>query len=315
MLRASLDNHEEKERPLQDFEYVAPTSVEDAVSILDEYGDRAKVLAGGTDIIVQLRDGLRSADVVVDIKKIPELVDVTFREDGGLVLGGAVPAYRVWGDERVVAGYPSLSDATKIIGAWQIQGRASVGGNVCNSSPAADSIPALIVEKATCHIAGPAGRRSVAAVEFCTGPVRNVLERGEMLVSLELPAPEKSAGSRYQRFIPRNEMDIAVVGAGAWLKLDESGSTIVEARVALAAVAPTPVAADEASGWLAGQPATPESFARAGELAREVASPISDLRGPREYRVHLVGVLVKRALAGASKRARGGDRSPVMPIG
>ena len=300
---------------MQDFEYVAPTSVEGAVAVLDEHGEKAKILAGGTDIIVQLREGLRSADVVVDVKKIPELVDVTFASDGALTLGAAVPAHRIWSDESIIAGYPSLTDASKIVGGWQIQGRASVGGNLCNSSPAADTIPALIAEKATCHIAGPSGRRSVPTVEFCTGPGKNVLERGELLVSLALPAPEKNAGSRYLRFIPRNEMDIAVVGAGAWVQLDDSGANVVEARIALAAVAPTPVAATDASEWLAGQPASEESFVKAGELARGVASPITDLRGPKDYRVHLVGVLVKRALAAAVERARGGDRNPVIPVG
>ena len=175
---------------MQDFEYVAPKSVEEAAALLDEHGEAAKILAGGTDIIVQLREGMRSADVVVDVKKIPELMEYSFGSDGALTFGAATSCHRLYGDKRVIESYPSLTDATKIIGGWQIQGRASVGGNLCNSSPAADSIPALIAEKATCHIAGPKGRRSVPAVEFCTAPGRNVLEHGELLVSLELPAPD-----------------------------------------------------------------------------------------------------------------------------
>jgi len=300
---------------LNDFEYAKPSTVEEAVALLDEHGDEAKILAGGTDILVQLREGQRSASVIVDVKKIPELGAIARTDRGGLKLGASVPCHRIYGDESIIADYPSLTDATKIIGGWQIQGRASVGGNLCNSSPAADSIPALIVENATCHIAGPKGRRSVAAVEFCTGPGKNVLERGEFLTSLEFGPSAERSGSRYQRFIPRNEMDIAVVGAGAWVQLDEGGQNIASARIALAAVAPTPVAASEASEWLAGQPANEESFEKACDLARSVASPITDLRGPKEYRVHLVGVLVKRALAMAVERARGGDRHPIIPIG
>jgi carbon-monoxide dehydrogenase medium subunit len=298
---------------MKGFEYIASTTLEEATAVLAEHGDGARILAGGTDILVQLREGQRAADVVLDIKKVPELTEVTFPDGGGLRLGAAVPFHRIWGDERIIDAYPALTDASRIVGGWQIQGRASVGGNLCNSSPAADTTPALIVEAAECHIAGPTGRRSVPAAEFCTGPGRNVLERGELLVSLEFPARVRGAGSRYVRFIPRNEMDIAVAGAGVWLELDEPGDSIVGARIALAAVAPTAVEATEAAAWLLGRPATSASFERAGELARSVADPISDMRGPAEYRVHLVGVLVKRALAVAADRARGGDRFPIIP--
>ncbi len=298
---------------MRGFEYIASTTIEEATAVLAEHGDGARILAGGTDLLVQLREGLCAADVVLDIKKVPELTEVSFPDGGGLRLGAAVPFHRIWGDERVIDAYPALTDASRIVGGWQIQGRASVGGNLCNSSPAADTTPALIVEGAECHIAGPTGRRHVPAAEFCTGPGLNVLERGELLVSLEFPACSPRSGSRYVRFIPRNEMDIAVAGAGAWLELDEAGDAIVGARIALAAVSPRAVEATEAAAWLLGRPATPASFERAGELARAAADPISDMRGPREYRVHLVGVLVKRALSIAADRARGGDRSPILP--
>ena len=298
---------------MQDFEYAAPASIEEAITLLAEPGANARILAGGTDILVQLREGLRQTALVVDIKKIPELGAIAVAADGSLRLGAAVPCHRIWSDARLVAGYPAVTDSARIIGGWQIQGRASLGGNLCNSSPAADSIPALIVEKATCEIAGPRGRRQVPAVEFCTAPGKNVLERGEFVVALSFPPPEARAGSRYIRFIPRNEMDIAVAGSGVWLRLDAAGKTVEAARIALAAVAPTPVAATEAAEWLAGKPASEESWKKAGELARRVARPITDLRGPKEYRVHLVGVLVARALATAAERARGGDRDPMVP--
>ena len=300
---------------MRDFEYKAPATINEAVTLLAERGSEARVLAGGTDIIVQLREGLRKADLVVDVKKIPELMSLTWRDDGGLDIGGAVPCHVLYNDAKVIDAYPSITDSAKIIGGWQIQGRASIGGNLCNSSPAADSIPALIVENATCRIAGPGGERHVPVQEFCTAPGANVLTEGELLVSLVLPPTGGSSGSRYMRFTPRNEMDIAVTGAGAWLRLGEGGETVEEARLALSAVAPTPVVAGEAEAWLQGKPATEESFTEAGNIARKAAAPISDMRGPADYRTHLVGVLVKRALNGALGRARGGDRNPVIPSG
>lgn len=289
---------------MKDFEYATAATVDEAVSLLAARGEKARILAGGTDIIVQLREGLREAELVLDIKKIPELMQMQFAPERGLRLGAAVPCYRIYGDAAVAAAYPALADAAQIIGGWQIQSRASIGGNLCNSSPAADSIPALIALRATCHIAGPQGTRTLPVEQFCTAPGRNALGRGEFLVALEFPAPAKLASSHYLRFIPRNEMDIAVVGCGAWLQLDAAGKTIQSARVGLGAVAPTPLLAADASQWLAGKPATEETYAQAGEEAKKLARPISDMRGPAEYRTHLVGVLVKRALAKAAERAR-----------
>ncbi|HEV3021064.1 MAG TPA: xanthine dehydrogenase family protein subunit M [Pirellulales bacterium] len=289
---------------MKDFEYEAATSVDEAVSLLAARGPGAKILAGGTDILVQLREGLREAELVLDVKKIPGLTHVDYDPQRGLRLGAAVPCYRIYGDTAIAAAYPALADSARIIGGWQIQSRASVGGNLCNSSPAADSIPSLIALDATCHLAGPSGRRTVRVAQFCTAPGNNVLGRGEFLVSLEFPAPAPHCGSRYLRFIPRNEMDIAVVGVGAWVKLDAKGDTIEQARLALASVAPTPLAASDAAAWLAGKSATDASYAEAGRRARAIARPISDMRGPAAYRTHLVGVLTARALAGAVERAR-----------
>jgi carbon-monoxide dehydrogenase medium subunit len=290
---------------LKDFTYAAPTSVAEASRLLAEAGGKARILAGGTDIIVQLREGLRDADLVVDVKKIPELAELTYAPKSGLSLGACVPCYRVYDDKELPAAYPALVDAARIIGGWQIQSRASVGGNLCNSSPAADTIPALIALGVTCVIVGPGGKREVKVEEFCTAPGRNILQPGELLVTLVFPPPVAGGGSAYERFIPRNEMDIAVVGAGSWLKLSADGKTVESARVAVGAVAPTPKFAAEASSWLAGKPATDATFAQAGELAKKVASPITDMRGTTEYRTHLVGVLVKRTLAKAAQRALG----------
>lgn len=289
---------------MKDFSYAAPATLAEAADLLARANGKAKVLAGGTDIIVQLREGLRDADVVVDVKKIPELMELSYSSAKGLRLGASVPCYQIYEHAEVAKAYPALADATRIVGGWQIQSRASVGGNLCNSSPAADTIPALIALGATAVVAGPKGQSEVKVEDFCTGPGKNVLQPGELLVTLVFPPPATKSGSAYERFIPRNEMDIAVVGAGSWLQLAADGETIEKARIGLCAVAPTPRFADEASKWLAGEPATDDVFTRAGELARNVAEPITDMRGDAEYRMHLVGVLVKRTLARAAERAR-----------
>ncbi|HZZ71861.1 MAG TPA: xanthine dehydrogenase family protein subunit M [Pirellulales bacterium] len=288
---------------MKDFAYTAATTVDEAVGLLAAQGERAKVLAGGTDIIVQLREGLRDADLVVDVKKIAELMELQFDPSTGLKLGASVPCYRIYEHAAVAKAYPALADSAKIIGGWQIQSRASIGGNLCNSSPAADSTPSLIALDATCEIAGPSGRRQVPVAQFCTGVGKNVLGRGEFLVALRMPPPERAAGSQYLRFIPRNEMDIAVVGVGSWLRLNADG-TIAAARIAVGAVAVTAQVAAEASQYLVGRHATEEMFAAAGELAKKVSRPISDKRGPAEYRTHLVGVLTKRTLLAATERAK-----------
>jgi carbon-monoxide dehydrogenase medium subunit len=290
---------------VKDFDFQTATTVDEAVSLLAARGQQARPLTGGTDLIVQLREGLREPGLVVDLKKIPELMQLEFSASGGLRLGAAVPCYRIYENEQVAAAYPALADAARIIGGWQIQSRASIGGNLCNSSPAADSIPALIVYDVVCQVAGPQGRRTVPAAQFCTAPGRNVLARGEILIALEFPAPARHASAAYQRFIPRNEMDIAVVGAASWVQLNAPGDTIEQGRVALAAVGPTPLAATAVTPFLAGKPATAATFAEAGRLASQAASPISDKRGTAEYRKHLAGVLTQRTLALAVERARG----------
>jgi carbon-monoxide dehydrogenase medium subunit len=290
---------------LIDFAYHAPATLAEATALLAQHNGRARILAGGTDILVQLREGLRQADVVVDVKRIPELMQLEYGSGAGLRLGASVPCYRLYEDPRISAAYSALTDSARIIGGWQIQSRASIGGNLCNSSPAGDSIPSLIVLDATAVVAsGPKGPREVKIKDFCTGPGRNVLAPGELVEAISLPPPEPRSGSAYERFIPRNEMDIAVVGAASWLRLNAAGDKIEAVRIAVGAVAPTPKFAEEASQSLVGQAPTVAAFEKAGDLARKVASPITDIRGTVEYRVHLVGVLVKRTLQRALERAK-----------
>ena len=282
------------------FDYAAPDNLSEATLLLSSR-PLARALAGGTDLLVQMRGGRLSPDLVVDLKHIPELNDLRVEADGGLTLGAAVPCYRIYNDAEVSRRFPALAEVASLIGGMQIQGRASIGGNLCNSSPSADSIPLLIALGATCRIAGPGGSRHLAVEDFCTAPGRNALQPGELLVSLHLPAPGPGSGARYLRFIPRNEMDIAVAGAGVSVVVEKG--VLQSVRIALAAVAPTPLFVRDAGAALAGQPAGEDAFRSAAALARDAAQPISDMRGTADYRRHLCGVLTRRALEVAVQRA------------
>lgn len=288
------------------FDYVRASSVDEVVSLLAQNGDQARVLSGGTDLLVALREGRRQAKLVIDVKTLPETTQVDYAPGRGLEFGASVPCYRLYENTTLAAAYPGLMDAAQLIGGKQIQGRASIGGNLCNASPAADSIPALIAHAAICVVAGPNGRREVPVEEFCTAPGRTQLQNGEFLVSIRLPAPKPGFGAAYLRFIPRNEMDIAVVGAGAAVQLDESRTRFQSARLALGAVAPTPLYVAAVGEALAGQPVNAETIGRAAQIAQDAARPITDMRGTAEYRKHLSGVLARRALEKAVERAKAG---------
>lgn len=288
---------------MKDFEFEQPQSLSEAVQLVKEHQGSARMLAGGTDIIDQIRMGRYQPEYVIDIKKIPEL-NILELSGEGLRLGAAVPCYQIYGNEEIASKYSALTDSCSIIGGTQIQSRASVGGNLCNSGPAGDSIPALFALDATCVINGENGERTVPVAEFCTGPGKNVLEPGELLVELRLPARPANSGSHYRRFIPRNEMDIAVVGVGVSVELDDSGENFVSARIALGAVGPKVIDATEAADSLKGQPVNDETIEKAAEIAKSLATPISDMRGTKEYRIHLTGVLTKRVLLKAIERAK-----------
>ena len=284
-------------------EYISAKTVQEAVKSLEEKGDKARPLAGGTDIIVQLRGGRRQLDRLVDLKAIPELNDLTYKSDSGLRIGAAVPCYLIYGNEEVAGAYPGLIDAASLVGGIQIQGRGSIGGNLCNAAPSADAIPSLIVNKATCNIVGSRGIRSIPVEEFCTGPGQNILENDELLVSLSFPKPESNFGARYIRFTPRDEMDIAVAGAGGSITLENE--VIKSICVVLASVAPTPLRVKEITEELTDTKLSPDTLSRAGELAKQAARPITDMRGTIEYRKHLSDVLTKRALADSIQRTKG----------
>ena len=286
-------------------DYVAPKSIQEAVELMASKGDQARAMAGGTDLLVQLRGGRRTSEVVVDIKDISELNQLTYDSQKGLTIGAAVPCYKIYQDDQIAGLYPGLVDSASLIGSIQIQGRASIGGNLCNSAPSADGIPALIALGAVANVAGPNGNREIAVEEFCCGPGQNVLVSGEILVSVSIAAPQDNSGAAYLRFIPRNEMDIAVAGVGASVLLDSSGQNFVSARIALASVAPTPVFSKAAGDSLAGKPVSDDSINEAAEKAMGDAKPITDMRGTIKQRTHLIGVLTRRTLDNAIKRARG----------
>jgi len=290
---------------LHAIDYVAPTSIQEAIELMASKGDQARAMAGGTDLLVQLRGGRRTSEVVVDIKDIAELNELTYDSQKGLTIGAAVPCYKIYQDDEISGLYPGLVDSASLIGSIQIQGRASIGGNLCNSAPSADAIPALIALGAVANVAGPSGTRQIAVEEFCTGPGQNVLGSGEILVSVSIAAPQDKSGAAYLRFIPRNEMDIAVAGVGASVLLDSSGQNFVSARIALASVAPTPVFSKAAGDALAGKPVSEDSINEAAEKAMGDAKPITDMRGTIKQRTHLIGVLTRRTLDNAIKRARG----------
>jgi carbon-monoxide dehydrogenase medium subunit len=275
------------------------------VALLGDKETRARPLAGGSDLLVQLRHGTIGLDLVVDVKRIPELTRISFDPAEGLTVGAAVPCARLCEHPDVRALYPALVDVASIIGGPAIRERATLGGNLCNAAPSADSIPAMIVLGATCAIASARGTRAVTVEAFCTGPGQTALAPGELLVSVRFPVPVPRSGARYLRFIPRGEMDIAVAGAGAWVALSEDRTCIAEARIALAAVAPTPLLVADAGTALVDQAPSEAAFAEAARIAQAAARPITDTRGTAAQRRHLVGVLVTRALRGAVRRAKG----------
>jgi CO/xanthine dehydrogenase FAD-binding subunit len=281
--------------------YEAPSNVEAAVKLLaGEVG--AKVLSGGTDLIVQMRVMNRVPSVFVDVKRIPRLKAVAL-DAKGLRVGAAVPAATLYANESIRRSWPGLAEATDLIGSSQIQGRATWAGNLCNASPAADSVPALIACGAIAVIAGPKGERRVPVEQISTGPGKTSLAAGEFIVEFEIPAPAAHSSDAYQRLIPRSEMDIAVVGVGVALTLDTAG-VVKAARVVLGAVAPTAILVPEAAAALIGTKLEDAALERAGQAATAAAKPIDDRRGTVVYRKKIAAVLTKRVAKIAYDRAR-----------
>jgi len=287
------------------FDYIAVHSISEALAVLSRPGKCTRILAGGTDLLVKLREGREHADLVVDIKPIPETTELIFHPANGLRLGAAVSCMRLRKDPAISAAYPGLIDAVSLIGSAQVQGRASVGGNLCSAAPSGDSIPVMIVLEAVCTTAGPQGIRTTPVKEFCTGPGKTILQEGEFLLYFDFPPSIPNTGSRYLRFTPREEMDIAVVGVAVWIALESDLQTIQAARIALGTVAPQPTLIQNAGLYLVGKPVSEMVFRSAAQICRSGVSPRTTMRGTAKQRSHLVEVLVRRALWNAVCRARG----------
>ena len=280
-------------------DYQVPTSAEDAARLLSQNG--AQALAGGTDLLVKLRTGVAKPGIIVDLKSVPRLRGIE-HDAKGWRIGAATPCAEIGEHAELAAAWPGVAEALQLIGSTQIQGRATLGGNLCNASPAADTVPALIAAGAVCEVAGVDGRRAVPVEQIITGPGKNSLARGEFVVAFRLPDPAPHAGDAYLRLIPRTEMDIAVVGAGVALALDGKG-VCTQARVALGAVAPTPVLVDDAAAALIGSKVDDASREAVAAAASAACRPIDDKRGTVAYRVKVAGVLAKRAARIAHQRA------------
>jgi carbon-monoxide dehydrogenase medium subunit len=287
---------------MTDMRYEAPQSLDAAVALLAGANGGGKILAGGTDVLVQLHAEMIEPDVLVDIKNIADVRQIS-EEAGAWRVGAAVPGMQVIDDAGFSKAWPGVCEGVALIGSVQVKGRASIGGNVCNGSPAADSVPGLIAADAVATIIGPDGTREEPVENIVTGPGKTSLGEGEFIVSFGFPARPPHSGDCYLRLTPRTEMDIAVVGVGANLTLDDSGVCIA-ARIAVGAVAPTPLLVADAAAALVGT--TVDDAAMEGMIAavRAACNPISDKRGTKEYRIKTAGVIARRAVEKALERAK-----------
>jgi carbon-monoxide dehydrogenase medium subunit len=287
---------------MQSLRYEAPSSLSDAIVLLARASGPSRVLAGGTDVIVQLETDLIEPELLVDVKKIPELRQIAF-ENGAFRIGAAVTGMELTAHEAFCKAWPGVIDGVKLIGSMQIKGRATMGGNLCNASPAADSVPPLIAAGALARVAGPNGTREVPVEKIPAGPGKTSLAKGEIVVSFLFPPRPARSADAYLRMTPRTEMDIAVVGVSVNLALDSAG-VCTAARVALGAVAPTVLLVKEAGAALIDSRIDAAALDALAAAASAACRPIDDKRGTKEYRVKIAGVLARRAALVALDRAR-----------
>jgi aerobic carbon-monoxide dehydrogenase medium subunit len=283
--------------------FESPATVKDAVALLAKEKGKAYVLAGGTDLLVKMKAGMLEPDLVVDIKRIKGMRDVK-KTASGFVIGAGTPCVALAEDKALSKAWPGVVEASQLIGSKQVQGRCTMSGNLCNASPAADSVPALVAAGAKVAIAGPRGKRKLAVEDVPAGVGRTNLKKGEFIESIELPKQAARSGDAYLRFIPRTEMDIAVVSAAVNLTLDAKG-VITKARVALGAVAPTVLLVKEAAKALIGSKLDDAAKAKLAAACSAACKPIDDKRGTVEFRTDVAGVLARRAAETAYARAGG----------
>ena len=286
---------------MRKFEYHAPEVLNDALTLIDRYKSEASVLAGGTDLIVQMKSGQTRPQVVVDVKKIPELNRLEWDDKEGLHIGAAVPLSKLAAFQPLKEKFSIFAQACSLIGSVQIRNRATMGGNICNAAPSADTAPPLLCLRAKAVVACLTGTRTISMEELFVGPGQTALNPNELLVEVVIPYPPLSSAGCYLRHTPRAEMDIAVVGAGVFLVLSPQGDTIQDARIALGAAAPIPIRVPQAEAVLTGKPPTQDLVEEAAERSVEAVQPISDIRGSAEYRIKLAKVLTRRTLVRACK--------------
>ena len=286
---------------VNEMKYEAPETIAAAVALLSAHGSMARVFAGGTDLIVQIKEEMTDPGVLVDIKRIKETRDIMIGTEE-IVIGSAVTGAEIGENAALKALYPGVVEAVQLIGSDQVQGRATIGGNLCNASPAADSVPALIAAGTKAVIAGPDGTRKINVEDLLVKPGKTSLASGEFITSFVLPRPAARSGDAYLRFIPRTEMDIAVVGAGVSVTLNSDG-TCAAARLALGAVAPTARLVEQASDILAGQKLDEDVLSKLAAAASAACQPIDDKRGTIKFRTQVAGVLACRAAKIAWERA------------
>jgi aerobic carbon-monoxide dehydrogenase medium subunit len=288
---------------MTDIQYVAPRTLDEAVKAFAAAKGAGRILAGGTDLLVQMRNGTVTPGIIVDIKKIGEMTAIEETKEGGFKIGAAVSGAALRDHAKLKKAWPGVVEAANLIGSTQIQGRATAGGNLCNGSPAGDSVPAMIAAGAIVTIQGPKGRRELPVEKVPKGPGRLNLEPGEIVVSFTLPPRPKGSGDAYLRMIPRTEMDIAVVGCGVSLTIDKGVCTA--ARVGLGAVAPIVLLVEDAAKALIGSKLDDAALAKAAAACSAACRPIDDKRGTIVYRTKVAGVLLKRTAAIAAERAGG----------
>jgi carbon-monoxide dehydrogenase medium subunit len=293
---------------MTDVLYIAPKTLDEAVRAFAAAAGAGRILAGGTDLLVQMRNGVVTPGTIIDIKKIGEMTAIEETAAGGFKIGAAVSGASLREHPKLKKIWPGVVEAANLIGSTQIQGRATAGGNLCNGSPAGDSVPAMIAAGAIVTIQGPKGRRELAVEKIPKGPGRLNLEPGEIVVAFTLPPRPKGSGDAYLRMIPRTEMDIAVVGCGVSLTLDKGVCTA--ARVGLGAVAPTVLLVEDAAKALVGSKLVDSklddaALAKAAAACSAACRPIDDKRGTIAYRTKVAGVLLKRTALIAAQRAGG----------
>ncbi|MBL6617233.1 MAG: xanthine dehydrogenase family protein subunit M [Reyranella sp.] len=296
---------------MSEIQYQSAKTVKDAVKFMQAAKGKGYILAGGTDLLVQMKSGARTPGVIVDVKKIPEMVSIV-EKNGSFTIGAATPAAVLGEHKKLRKTWPGVIEAVNLIGSTQVQGRASAGGNLCNASPAADSVPALVAAGCIVNVAGPNGKRKVPVEEFCVGPGKTSLKTGEIVVSLTLPKRPKNSSDAYLRLIPRTEMDIAVVGVGVSLTM--KGDTVADARVGLGAVAPTVLLVKDAAKALIGSKLDDAALDAAAAACSAACKPIDDKRGTIKYRTKIAGVLLKRTAKIAHDRINGIEHRGHRPV-